>query len=138
MGVAEWVDIYGIHPWRTVWSSYRKLAWVGFEPTTNDFVATQMMYGYIKYQVANRLNFITSFEHAFSCSKAGSTFWNKNHNIKFRKGGRLGWSFILLVEKIREEHKHSYKEQGEKSTEKQAETNKKPPRSNKQQAKCND
>ena len=29
--------IYGIHYWRFLWSSYRKLAWVGFEPTTTEF-----------------------------------------------------------------------------------------------------
>ena len=37
MSVAEWVDTYGIHHWRILWSSYRKLAWVGFEPTTTEF-----------------------------------------------------------------------------------------------------
>ena len=34
MSVAEWVDTYGIHHWRILWSSYRKLAWVGFGSTT--------------------------------------------------------------------------------------------------------
>ena len=29
--------IYGFHHWRILWSSYRKLAWVGFEPTTTEF-----------------------------------------------------------------------------------------------------
>ena len=28
---------YGIHHWRILWSSYRKLAWVEFEPTTTEF-----------------------------------------------------------------------------------------------------
>ena len=31
---------YGIHHchhWRILWSSYRKLAWVGFKPTTTEF-----------------------------------------------------------------------------------------------------
>ena len=37
MSVAEWTDIYGIHNWRIIWSSYRKLVWVGFEPTTTEF-----------------------------------------------------------------------------------------------------
>ena len=37
MSVAEWVDTYGIHHWRILWSSYRKLVWVGFEPTTTEF-----------------------------------------------------------------------------------------------------
>ena len=31
MSVVEWTDIYGIHRWRILWSSYRKLTWVGFE-----------------------------------------------------------------------------------------------------------
>ena len=34
MSVAERSDTYGIHHWRILWSSYRKLAWVGFEPAT--------------------------------------------------------------------------------------------------------
>ena len=29
--------IYGIHHRKILWSSYRKLAWVGFEPTTTEF-----------------------------------------------------------------------------------------------------
>ena len=37
MTVAERTDTYGIHHWRILWSSYRKLAWVGFEPTTTEF-----------------------------------------------------------------------------------------------------
>ena len=38
MSVAEWTDDkYGIHHWRIIWSSYRKLAWVGLEPTTTEF-----------------------------------------------------------------------------------------------------
>ena len=31
------IYIYGIHHWRIIWSSYRDLAWVGFEPTTTEF-----------------------------------------------------------------------------------------------------
>ena len=37
MSVAEWADTYDIYHWRIPWSSYRKLAWVGFEPTTTEF-----------------------------------------------------------------------------------------------------
>ena len=37
MSVTEWVDTHGIHHGRILWSSYRKLAWVGFEPTTTEF-----------------------------------------------------------------------------------------------------
>ena len=29
--------VFGIHHWRILWSSYRKLAWVGFETTTTEF-----------------------------------------------------------------------------------------------------
>ena len=36
MSVAEWADTYGIHHLRILWSSYRKLTWVGFEPTTTE------------------------------------------------------------------------------------------------------
>ena len=32
-----YIYIYGIHHRRILWSSYRKLAWVGFEPTTTEF-----------------------------------------------------------------------------------------------------
>ena len=37
--VAEWIDTYGIHHWKIFRSSYRyrKLAWVGYEPTTTEF-----------------------------------------------------------------------------------------------------
>ena len=37
MSVVEWIDTYGIHHWRILCSSYRKLAWLGFEPTTTEF-----------------------------------------------------------------------------------------------------
>ena len=30
-------DAYGIHHWRIIWSSYRKLTWVGFQTTTIEF-----------------------------------------------------------------------------------------------------
>ena len=35
MSIAEWVYVYGIHHRRVIWSSYRKLTLVGFEPTTS-------------------------------------------------------------------------------------------------------
>ena len=37
VSVVEWADTYGIHHWWILWSSYRKLTWVGFEPTTTEF-----------------------------------------------------------------------------------------------------
>ena len=33
--------IYGIHYWQILWSSYRKLAWLGFEPTTFERHSTE-------------------------------------------------------------------------------------------------
>ena len=37
MLVAQWIDIYGIHHWRTLRSSYRKLARVRFAPKSTEF-----------------------------------------------------------------------------------------------------
>ena len=37
MSVEEWADTYGIHLWGILWSSYRMLDWVLFEPTTTEF-----------------------------------------------------------------------------------------------------
>ena len=37
VSVAEYIDAYVIHHWRVFRSSYRKLAWVGFEPTISEF-----------------------------------------------------------------------------------------------------
>ena len=48
MSVAEWADTYGIHHWRILWSSYRKLAWVGFEPTTTKFRSDALTDGAIR------------------------------------------------------------------------------------------
>ena len=39
MSVARWADTYGIHHWQILWSSYRKLSWVGFELTTTEFLS---------------------------------------------------------------------------------------------------
>ena len=37
MSVAEWANTYGIQHWQILWSRYRKLDWVGFEPTITEF-----------------------------------------------------------------------------------------------------
>ena len=37
MYVYIYIYIYGIHHWRIIWSSFRKLAWVEIEPTTTEF-----------------------------------------------------------------------------------------------------
>ena len=35
--VTEWINTYGIHHWRIFRSSYKKLAWMGFEPMSTEF-----------------------------------------------------------------------------------------------------
>ena len=37
MSAAKWTNRYGIHHWRILWSSYRKLAVVRLEPVTSEF-----------------------------------------------------------------------------------------------------
>ena len=70
MSVAEWVDTYGIHHWRILWSSYRKLTWVGFEPTTNEFRSDALTDWAIRpwVQLALRANFVQllQFHRLFS------------------------------------------------------------------------
>ena len=56
MNVAEWVDTYGIHHWRILW----KMAWVGFEPTINEFRSDAVTDWAIRpwVQLALRANFV--------------------------------------------------------------------------------
>ena len=63
MSVAEWVNTYGIHHQRIHWSSYRKLAWAGFEPTTTEFRSDALTDWAIRpwVQLALRFNFIFLF-----------------------------------------------------------------------------
>ena len=60
MSVAEWADIYDIHHWRIIWSSYRKLAWFGFEPTAFEFRSDALTDWGIRpwVQLALRANFV--------------------------------------------------------------------------------
>ena len=37
-----YIDIYGIYHWQVLWSSYRKLAWVGFEPKATEFYSNAL------------------------------------------------------------------------------------------------
>ena len=70
MSVAEWNDTYGIHHWRILWNSYRKLAWVRFEPTTTEFrsdaVTDRAIWRWV--QPALRANFaqLLQFHRMFS------------------------------------------------------------------------
>ena len=58
--VAEWIYTYGIHHWRIPRSSYRKLAWVGFEPTTTEFCSEGLTDWAIKpwVQLTPKANFV--------------------------------------------------------------------------------
>ena len=60
MSVPEWSDTYGIHQWRIIWSSYRKLAWGGFEPTNTEFHSDALTYWAIRpwVQLQLRSNFL--------------------------------------------------------------------------------
>ena len=60
MSVAEWRDTYDIHHWRILWSRYRKLAWVGFAPTTTEFHSDALTDWAIRpwIQLALRANFV--------------------------------------------------------------------------------
>ena len=55
-----YIYIYGIHHWRILWSSYRKLVWVGFEPTTPEFRSNALTDWAIRpwAQLALRANFV--------------------------------------------------------------------------------
>ena len=54
------IGIYGIHHWRIFWSTYRKLAWVEFEPMTIEFCSDALTNGAISpwIQLALRTNFV--------------------------------------------------------------------------------
>ena len=54
------IHYWSIHHWRILWSSYRKLAWVRFEPTTTEFRSNTLTNWAIKpwVQLALRANFV--------------------------------------------------------------------------------
>ena len=59
MSVAEWSnDTYGIHHWSVVRSSYRKLAWVGFEATNTEFCSDTLTDWVIRPKLALRANLV--------------------------------------------------------------------------------
>ena len=58
MSATEWIDTYGIHHWRILRSSNRKLAWVGFHLTTTEFSSDALTNLTIRpwFQLALRAN----------------------------------------------------------------------------------
>ena len=57
----------GIHHWRILWSSYRKLDWVGFEPMTTEFHPDALTNWAIRpwVQIALRANFVQLLQFQF-------------------------------------------------------------------------
>ena len=72
MNVAEWADTYGIHQWRILLSSYRKLAWVGFEPTTTEFCSGAM---YTFFFIIFRTRMINLTRIRIFSEKVALYFW---------------------------------------------------------------
>ena len=70
--ILTYIYIYSIHHWRIFRSSYRKLAWVGFEPTTTEFRSDAVTDWAIRpwVQLALRANFVQLLQfHLFvQCS----------------------------------------------------------------------
>ena len=89
MIVAEWTDTYGIHHWRILRNSYRKLAWVWFEPTTTEFHSDALTDWAIRpwFQRALRANFVQLFQfHVFvQCSAFISVIAFVSRHICFKR-----------------------------------------------------
>ena len=60
ISVGDSGDTYGIHYWGILWSSYKKLACVGFEPNTTEFRSDALTKSVIRpcVQIALRANFV--------------------------------------------------------------------------------
>ena len=60
MSIAEWADTYDIEHWRFLWSRFRKLDRVGFEPTIAEFRWDPLIHWAIEPwdQLALRVNFL--------------------------------------------------------------------------------
>ena len=70
--VVESIDTYGIHHRKIFRSSYKKLAWAGFEPKTTEFCLDALTYWVIRpwAQLALRANFeqLLQFHLFYQCS----------------------------------------------------------------------
>ena len=88
MRAREWTDTYAIHYWRFLRSSYRKLASLGFEPTTTVFHSHALTDWAIRpsAQLALRANFLQLLQfHLFvQCSRFISAIAFVNNYICFR------------------------------------------------------
>ena len=82
--------VFTIHHWRILWSNYRKLAWVGFEPITVEFCSDALTDWAIRpwVQLALRANFVQLLQ--FHCNwhlrfSECAYFWpsSSNSNQKY-------------------------------------------------------
>ena len=65
-------DIYNIHHWSILWSSYRKFTWVEFEPTTTEFCSEILTDWALRswVQLVVRTNFVKLLQsHLLSSAK---------------------------------------------------------------------
>ena len=64
LSVANWTNRYGIHHWTIHRRRYRKLAWLGFEPTTTEFHSDALTDWAIRpwVQLALRANSVQLFQ----------------------------------------------------------------------------
>ena len=63
--VVEWAATYGIHHRPILWSSYRKMAWVGLEPTTTEPPSDALKHCAIRpwIQLVLRANFVQALQY---------------------------------------------------------------------------
>ena len=89
-------------PLKDFWSSYRKLAWMGFEPTTTEFCSNALTNWAIRpwVQLAHRANFVQLLQfHLFvQCSHFIPAIAFISHHIYFKQN--LAQVITLVVEWI--------------------------------------
>ena len=94
------IDTYGINHWRIFRSSYRKLALVGFEPTTTEFRLNALSDWAIRpwVQLALRANFVQllQFHLLVQCSHFISAIAFVSHHICLK--GNLAQVITLAAE----------------------------------------
>ena len=96
--LVEWIDTYGIHHWRIFRSSYRKLAWLGFESTTTEFHSDALTEWAIRpwVQLALGANFVHLLQlHLFvQCSRFILVFAFICRHISFKQSLALVITFV--------------------------------------------
>ena len=105
--VAEWINKYGIHHWRIFTSSYRKLPWVGLEPTTTEFRSDALTDWAIRpwFQLALRANFVQLLQfHLFiQCPRFISIFFFVSRHICFKRSLAQLMTLVAAIGKDRNE-----------------------------------